>query len=54
MLLFQENDYSIEIIWHLHTKQIIDFAEFVTWLVYLSTIYLLIIFGLLKLYIVFL
>lgn len=30
-LIFQENHYSIEIIWHLHSKQIIDFTEFVTW-----------------------
>jgi len=46
ILFFQENDYSIEIIWQLHTKQIIDFSEFVTW----SVEYLLIIFILLKLY----
>ncbi|XP_022170246.1 uncharacterized protein LOC111033684, partial [Myzus persicae] len=30
ILGLQENKYSIEIIWQLHTKQIIDFAEFIT------------------------
>ncbi|KAL5236081.1 hypothetical protein ACI65C_003491 [Semiaphis heraclei] len=30
ILGLQENKYSIEIIWRLHTKQIIDFTEFIT------------------------
>jgi len=31
ILFLQENNYSIEIIWHMHTKQIIDFSEFLMW-----------------------
>lgn len=31
--MFQKNNYSIEIVWHLHINQIIDFAEFIIWLV---------------------
>uniref|UniRef100_A0A2S2NBR7 Fanconi anemia group A protein n=1 Tax=Schizaphis graminum TaxID=13262 RepID=A0A2S2NBR7_SCHGA len=30
ILGLQENEYSIEIIWQLHTKQIVDFTEFIT------------------------